>query len=202
MKNTILVFIILALTQAVAYGQTKKEEQQYIVSILKKHAPFKETNPVHQEEADEVNSIFMQAINGLNIQSEEDKSNLRTKALLMLYDNSVAIFEDATDVRRMATRRCLCFMTLSLLSDEWRFLSFINDAINTVSDILPEEQYQRKALIHLLEILLKYPFENKNEIERKYKCLHDFFISNRDYFDKNFADDFIQLMQKVKVKNQ
>jgi len=176
-----------------------------VISLLKKYALLKETNPTHQDETNEVNTIFLRALHGLNGFTDTEKNHFRTKALLMLYDNSVAIFEDATDYDRMAIRKSLCYMTLSLLSDEYRYQSFTKDAINSVSDILPERKYQQIVLIRLLEILMMHQFDNitPKEIEEKWKNLQHFFETSTTYFDKEFMDDFDYLcnllMQKTNL---
>jgi hypothetical protein len=170
-----------------------------IISLLIEYAPFKDTNPVHQEEADAVNSIFIRAVHSYNLFDETEKQYFRTKAFSLLYDNSVADFEDAVDYDRMAIRKSLCYMTLALLSDRYRFQSFTNDAINTLSDIQPERRYQQTALVLLSEILMMYRFEDisAKAVEEKQESMHHFLKTNIEYFDKEFVKKIMEFFKNL-----
>jgi len=182
-----------------------EEERQYIVYMLKKYAPHKDSNPTHQEDADRVNSIFIQALDGLNNYTNEEKGNLRIDTFMLLYDNSVSLMssDDSADANRKAKKRSLCYMALSLLSDKYRYDFFTKDAINTISSIhMLEDKYTMIAIIRLLEILLIYQFENENtiqrELEEKYIGLQDFINAEKDYILEDFVSDFSVLMLKFK----
>lgn len=201
--RTLFIKIILSLallipcTVNLSAEDTNHIKEEQIIFLLKKHCPYNDPNPIWQEDADEVNVMFLRVIDGFKKYTERRKRNLRTKVFSLLYANSTAIFEDAVDVNRMATRRCLCFMTLAMLSHEYKFGVFIEDAVNSISTI-PDYQPQEIALIKLLEILIINNFKDtaSYSIEKKPEDLYDFFNANKDYFTQDFVDDFSILIRE------
>ena len=200
-KVTLLLgLLILFVANAIAQNIDTIGEEQYIIFLLKRYCPYTDANPIWQDDANEVNAIFIQVIDNFNKYTDKEKHNLRIEAFVLLYENSTAIFEDATDIDRMARRRSLCYMTLSLLSDEYKYNSFIKDAMNNILNIHKEFQYREKLLISLLEILLLNSFNNANtsEMEEKWTNLCDIFNAGKDFLNEDFADNFSILIQKQK----
>ena|GEM_PF-2775948 len=205
-KFVFLLLLSLFAFNANATNTDSVDVVQYIVSFLKKHAPCRDLNPSQRDKTEVVNALFVQTVVGFSKFDEAEKSRLRTKAFLLLYDNASFEYEDSPDLDRMHTRRSLCFMTISLLSDNWRYLTFVEYAMIEASRTRSFSRSKRVLLVHLTEYLLmhhfNYPAASINEVCKK---MRDFFIARKNrycddgdsYFYGNFADAFSILLQKL-----
>ena len=152
MKKIIFI-ILLSLLVIGSYAQktdisTKKSE---IKSLLKTHLYYKDPNPIWQEDADKVN-IFVK-----NILSKEykkaEKDKLRAKAFELLYENTQCImFEDMVDIKRMSKRKSMCYLAIAMLSDEYRYPAFIEDARQCIKELDMEDMSREETLIDIVEI--------------------------------------------------
>ena len=207
MKKILISFFALALWFGGFAQNDTIKVKDYIIFLLKKYAPYHDFNYTWQDEADTINAIFIQALEGLNNFNKEQKRDLRTKALLLLYDNSRSWLEDSPDTDRVYTRRSLCHMIIALLSDQNKFETFTDYAMIEASRTRYYGKKQRMMLVHLLEYLLMLHFDNSAE----YKCeeIRDLFVAEKDgrydddtpYFhNENFVKDMSILLQKLKCK--
>jgi hypothetical protein len=104
-----------------------------------------------QDDANEINTfievILAENTHNINVDS------LRMNAFQLLYNNTWTIFEDAADRKRMYTRRSICFLAISLLSDDYSYRAFIDDARANIRQLgvgIDKEE----TLIDVVEILM------------------------------------------------
>lgn len=125
-----------------------------IKDFLNKYYIFKDSNPIWQEDADRVNSLFQQILN--KDYKESNKDELLTRALDLVYENSMDSFEDAVDIKRMSVRRSMSYATVALIADENKFRSFLEDAGNNLQPLrdVPalHEQHLMLDLIYLFKV--------------------------------------------------
>jgi len=207
MKKT--VFLMLSLFVFIASANSENVKQ-YIVSLLKTHAPYHDMNPSRQDETAIVNALFIQAVGGFHTFEETEKRRLRTKAFSLLYDNASSLHDDSKDVDRMHTRRMLCFMTIALLSDEERFETLIKYALFETLGTREFYRSQNVLLVHLTTYLLMthFDFSAVSSINTQCRKIRDFFSAkqgqfledNISYFNNRFENDFSALLQKIRCE--
>lgn len=171
-----------------------------LVLLLEKHLFYKDSNPIWQEDADKVNQLFGTVLNHFENYTSGESETLRSYAFELLYDNSIAVYEDMTDVDRMSKRRMLCFLSLSLLSDSERYASFLNDATHCVDQVHREEKELNLILIDLLALYLLSAKEdvpqNGRQMEEKYKEIYKKVELNQKKLKKDFTADFYEWTKK------
>lgn len=134
-------------------------KNQEIIDFIFEFCQFSDSNPIHQNEAEAVNNLIIEVIYSQNA-SISEKAELREKVLMTMYDNSNMAEEDSYDYYRMAIRRYLCFIALALQSDEYRYITFLNDARNCILELdRNEECVLQFALLDILEVLIMNNFE-------------------------------------------
>ncbi len=170
-----------------------------ITRFLPRNCRYRDGNPTHQEEADELN-YFVERVFLHNWEYNNPvavRPQLITRALELWYKNSTGTFEDATDVYRMIIRRSMCYMALAFLSDEYSYGAFLADAHEHLSQ-LDDDELQNKMLLmlHLIELYKELGSEyfNKEGVEYKIAQYQDD-LKNRE---KNMCDtNFIAEYNKV-----
>lgn len=151
-----------------------------IESLLVKYLTYTDPNPTWQDEADEINKFIKEIL--LNRSSKTDDT-LRTYALNMLYDNSVSVYEDAVDFKRVSKKLSMCNLTIALLSDNYRYTTFINDARRYIKN-LEQDIYKEEALVDMVELLL---ILEDNEIT----------LYNKELRIKSFIDSFSKIKTEI-----
>lgn len=165
-----------------------------IKDFLKEFSAYKDPNPLWQAEADTVNWFFLKALN--KKLQKQNSEHLKTHALSLLHENCACEFEDAVDVERTKQKKCLCFLSLSLISDS-NSNSFIQDA----RSCLEEANYPREnAIIDLTEILILSEMENQKDIvKKKVDTLHhNICMCKKDIADDTFVKKLCRLLAGIK----
>jgi len=180
------------------YSQIETYEEIAIINFLIKHCSFKDCNPTHQEAADKVN-FFVRKVFEMQYTSD-DMSDLISEALQLFYNNSIGEFEDSPDVRRMATRRSMCFMALAFLSEDYRYPAFLSDARETLSKFDPDVTDNKMLLIvNMIELYkeLSHKFISKRYIEHLISQYQDDLESRLEHINYNFATGYREVLSKI-----
>jgi len=206
MKKVIITFIFLALNTNI-YSQNSLLRNQTVVDFILEYCKFKDANPIYQSEADSISGLLQKI---LNVKTSE-KQELRTKALEMFYENTAGTFEDGSDIYRMGWRRTLCFIALALLEDEYRYLAFLNDARNCLTNITPNENHQKEyakeyAIIDIIETLIRLNFDYsrtqiEHDIEKLQRNIH--LLKEQNDAASKFISDYLNIVNLIiKKSNQ
>ena len=189
MKKAILislVFISFWTLNISAQSLTLIEEKDISI-LLQKYIRYFDLNPIWQEDADRVNDFIDQILTE-NIDNI-NQDVYRSKAFELLYDNTTNIFEDSADVRRMYKRKLNCYLAISLLSDEYRYEPFLNDARSCVSE-LEADVNKELAIINLVAMLKILKDENKASHEKMFEIQKIIkTIRTAEIEDKTFVTD-------------
>lgn len=157
-------FILLILFCAFnSYAQkiNKNDENTLIKSVVYEYFYFKDPNPSHQGEF----SICYHALNSALTQKCNTDS-LRSELLTLLYENSVLGDEDVIDGVRWSIRLTTIFTAIALVSDEYRYPTFLFYADQTISE-LSDEWMPYAILIELVRIIKITEFYGTNSPEIK-----------------------------------
>ena len=179
--------------------QSKYEvEKAIITDFLIRHVAFRDVNPIHQEYADELNA-FVRKVFEKQYTSDEIP-DLITQALGLLYDNSIGVFEDSPDVRRMTIRRSMCFMALAFLADEWRYPTFLADARNTLNNIEGFANSEMLLIVNMIELYrtLNSGYASKRAIAHTVSRLQgDLKNIEKAYIDKYFIAEYNKILAEI-----
>ena len=192
----ILFTILLGLLTIGSYAQEidTSVKTSEIKTLIMNHIYYKDPNPTWQEDADKVN-IFVKNILSKEYK-EAEKDKLRADAFELLYENTQCMFEDMVDVRRMAKRRAMCYLAIALLSDNYRYAAFIEDARNNLSGLQYMDKY--KALIDIVELLMILD-DDTNYSSEKNRRISDYVTSfnemKPEIEDNAFVNDVMNLFK-------
>ncbi len=172
-----------------------------ITAFLLKHSYYREQNPTHQEEADEVNNAFARVLSKQNEYTSSQRKTERMRMFNLLYKNLRYGGEDAVDGYRIDIRQSLCFRILALLSpDQESYMYFLKYARFACEDMYHEVQYEQYILIDLEELLLtQIPYLNertKSELPDDYNLYEEIFEyanENRENISDEFLSDLFML---------
>lgn len=170
MKKVFLNFLLIVVSASLNAQDVNLINQsiKFIGLIL----DISDSNPMEKPESDSINSIFQTALQEYQ-NKESDVTN--TKKVLnifkVLYNNSVSIYSDAEEERRMKLRRAECFASIALLTDIDKGLTFIHYAkfalaenLNTPNVEFIEEQYLG---LLIMEVTFKYKDNQLNQNDLK-----------------------------------
>jgi hypothetical protein len=200
MKKVIILMSVIALVSGNAYSQNKEYEKDKVAicNFLVKHCSYKDDNPTHQEDADEVNFFVREIL--WQQYTPEKIPDLITQALQLFYDNSIGTFEDAADVYRMSRRRSLCYMALTFLSDDCRYPAFLEDARQTLSKLASDLNGKMLLMVDATalykQLNSKYlPPENTDY----YLSLYQDNLKNREKHisDKDFIAEYRKILSDI-----
>ena len=157
--------IFLLLSAFTVFGQTYEADKIAIIKFLTKHCSFEDGNPIHQEEADEVNLLVRKIFE--KQYSSDDIPNLITQTLQLFYDNSVGEFEDSPDYTRMTTRRSMCYMALAFLSEEYRYRAFLEDTRDNLNKLASDLNGEMLLIVNMIELYreLNWEYASNKAIE-------------------------------------
>jgi hypothetical protein len=154
-----------------------------IISSLKLYEP----NPTYIDETKALNEILI----GLLRDSLAGYDTNIMELFDHVYDNASTDFEDDVDIRRIKTRQCLCYSSIALLSDKYRFEYFIDLAKYSISDSTDkpieflEKQYCGLIMLKIL-IKLRYDLKIQNDIKELDSKLSYFKkVLPLDYYNKS-----------------
>jgi len=198
MKKTGIILIALAFT-AGSYGQVSnyQSDKIAITNFLIEYCPFIDGNPIHQEQADEVN-IFVRKVFEKQYTSDEIP-DLTTQALQLFYDNTIGIFEDLTDVTRMTIRRSLCYMALAFLSDEYRYTVFLEDARQELNKLAPDLNGRDLLIVNMIELYKDLTHDNLSK-ETILRLQNDVKEKEKYISDKNVIEQYRKIVEDIEKK--
>jgi hypothetical protein len=200
MKKTIITLTAIALLANNLHSQSNNYEtdKTAISNFLIKYCSYKDLNPTYQEDADTVN-FFVRKIFEKQY-TPNDIPNLITQALLLFYDNSTGIFEDAVDAKRMTIRRSMCYMALAFLSGEYHYRAFLADAHESLSKLAHDTDDKMLLIVGMIELYKKlngeYIFEK--DLEHTISLLQED-LKNRgeNISDKSFIAEYNKILSDV-----
>jgi hypothetical protein len=160
-KRIFLAILFLITLSGNVYSQNNEYESDKIaiINFLTKYCSFSDSNPTRQGEADSINFLLIKILE----KQADNVPDLISQTLHSLYSNSISEFEDSPDIYRMRIRRYMCFIALALLSDEYRYPTFLEDASSclrqfekeSLNDKIPEKW----LIINMVEL---YKILNRN----------------------------------------
>jgi hypothetical protein len=199
--NKILFTVLIAAVSYNAYSQNKncETDKAAIINFLTKYCSYHDANPTHQEEADEVNAFVKKIFE--NKYSADRIPNLITQSLQLFYDNSLGVFEDGTDVRRMVTRRSMCSMALAFLADEYRYPAFLADAYHSVKQIdIMQDKWL--LIINMIDLYKELGCENANLEYLISSFEDDLKKKEKNIEDKILISEYKKILSDLKSKLQ
>ena len=198
MKKVATLFVLMLCCCRAEAQQGVAEFVQYLETMVAQHYTYLDINPSQQEGVDECNNLVKKA---LNCRTSNERDALCPKALELLDDNSIGLFEDSPDVRRMACRRSMCFSTLALLSDVMRCDKFIEDAKHSLIENIEADllAYDDILLIDCIYLLCDYCFAEHNRYDAGAVayCLKRLQQEYNEHRDRVLGEMFQQDIEKL-----
>ena len=200
MKKIIFTILVLVVFSSNIFAQNNehKVDETEIVNFLIKYCSFTDGNPTRKAEADSIN-FFLKRIFEKQY-TADNVPDLINKSLLLLYDNSISVFEDGYDVLRMGMRRYMCFVALAWLSDDWRYYTFIEDAGDCLRRTTwagdEEETLQARLIINMVRFY-KYLSEDSDLLRlRAIEFQNDLRNTQKHIHNENFIKEYNKILLK------
>ncbi|MCD8043718.1 MAG: hypothetical protein LUH10_11705 [Tannerellaceae bacterium] len=195
MKKSLL-FLILLLSCSFVYGQKKIPPKDEMVSFLIEHSYFRDPNFTHQEAADRVYNLFKSIL--LEDKKEKSFSRFKGEALDLYYENSVSLFEDSPDVWRHVIRKTFSLLSLALIADEFRYESFLTDALYCLSNMGEGNYKKEEAIVKVTHLLIAIELEDPEYLIQNLltELQDDIPFLKEKGWDKKFITDYIRMFQQ------
>ena len=177
-----------------------KETVDFIIETCK----VQETSPLYHKESVLIDSVFKEILldyTGI----KKSNVHISTEYLFnLLFLNSNSVYEDAPDLRRMTTRRSLCFAAIALKAkDFYSALTFFDFAEYSILYKCPNEI---ESLLEtnfcgllFLELLVSAKYSTL-EYERALKRLENFVSEKENEIDPNYIEQAKELIENFKQK--
>jgi hypothetical protein len=192
MKSKDILILIGLLAGSNISGQSDN-----LTSLIMNSIHLYEPNPSYYDETRQLNETFTSLING----SEGDAKTIIPELFDHVNKNAATEFEDEEDIRRIKSRLCLCYSSMAILSDRYRFEYYADLAKYSLldSDYKPEEFLVKQycgVLMLKISLKVKYNLNFQKEINNLDSIL--------DYYKKALTPDYYteakMIVKKYKTK--